>query len=185
MKKIIFMAMLLPTMLFAQEEKASENKSVEKYTLSGNINFSNPTTLGFSFERNAELKNKSYILNISAAGVTADIGGKNYTGNGFAIESGVRQYYNDNSDKWYFENLLSYGDVKFKETISGVGTYEATYSYFSLFNSNFGYKWNVGKFSIDPSIGYNWKWEIKNDNFENRDVENFVFKAGVKVGYRF
>lgn len=184
MKKIIFMAILLPTMLFAQE-KPSDSLRVKKYTISGNLNVSEPGTFGFSFENNSDEKNQSYILNLSAAVLTVDFGGKDVTGTGFAIESGLRKYFDDGYGGFYGENFISYGSVKFSESFIGVGSFEGKYSYFSLFNTNVGYKWNLGNFSIDPSIGYIWKWEIKNDGFENRDVDNLSLRWGIKAGYRF
>ena len=42
------------------------------------------------------------------------------------------------------------------------------------------------KFSIDPSMGFNWKWETKGKgDIDNIYVDNFVFRCGVKLSYQF
>lgn len=187
MKKIILMAMLLPAAIFAQEAKDSTNvANPQKYTLSVNLNVSEPSTFGLSFERQAKESKKSYVANLSVGAMILDTNtGNDIDGSGFVIEAGSRQYFDEYNTGFYGENFLTYGNIKFKENLPVFGNYEGTYSYFSMFNTNIGYKWNLGSFSIDPSIGYIWKWEIQNDNFENRDVDNFSFKFGIKAGYRF
>jgi len=65
--------------------------------------------------------------------------------------------------------------------------FEGKYSYWSIINPNVGYKIQLTKnLSLDPSVGFNWKWEVKGKGvIDNQYFDNFVFKAGVKLGYTF
>jgi hypothetical protein len=40
--------------------------------------------------------------------------------------------------------------------------------------------------SIDPYVGFNWKWTFKGKgDVDNINVDQAVFKAGIKIGYSF
>jgi hypothetical protein len=112
-----------------------------------------------------------------------------FTGAGFVLDLGGRTYWKKGSTNGiYTENFWSYGNIKFDEPqiLPLQSKFNGTYSYFSMINPNLGYKINVGNFSLDPSLGFNWKWEFKGKgDFDNNLTDNFVFRVGAKVGYRF
>jgi hypothetical protein len=192
MKKIITIAMLLPTMIFAQQENDSTKvANFEKFTLSVALSVSEPATFGLSVERFDKIEkgfNSCLIANISFGAMTVNTFDE-VTGTGFVIDSGKRQYLKKGKvDGFYSENFLTYGRIKFdQEMIAGVqDQFVGTYSYWSLINPNIGYKLNAGKFSIDGFAGFNWKWEVRGKgDFDNNLTENFVARVGIKAGYRF
>jgi len=193
MKRVLFLALLIPAMNFAQETK-EEVKTEElknRFTASASYTFSDPSQFGLSLE----YKNKgtehdrhtSKILNISYAQMEYDSNFGDIDGEGFAIELGSRTYMQKGKwDGFYGENFISYGNVKFDENLGTLGDFDGTYSYWSIFNPNVGYRFLIGGLSIDPSIGANWKWEVKGKgDVDNKNVDNFVFRAGIKIGYTF
>lgn len=194
MKRILFFAMLIPALSFAQEIK-EEVKSEEvknRFTISGNYTFSDPSQFGVSLEYKSKKtdngKNYSTILNLSGAKMDYESNIADIDGDGFVVELGSRTYFE--KGKWegfYGENFLSYGNVKFDENIADLGKFDGTYSYWSIINPNVGYRFILGKhLCIDPSIGANWKWEVKGKGaVDNKNVDNFVFRAGIKIGYNF
>jgi hypothetical protein len=108
-------------------------------------------------------------------------------GSGFVIEFGSRQYFNDKKlrEGFYYSNYLSYGSIKFDEN-TDLGKFDGTYSYFSFFAPEIGYKIVFGDFSIDPFLGANWKIEIKGKgDVDNNYTDEWAVRAGVKVGYSF
>ena len=62
--------------------------------------------------------------------------------------------------------------------------FEGKYTFWSIFNPNIGYKIQLTKnLSLDPSVGFNWKWDVRGKgDIDNRHFDNFVFKAGAKLG---
>ncbi len=191
MKKILCIALLFPLITFSQET-ASKEAVKREATVSLNVNLSNPSQFGISGElqilKEKDGRNRSWVFNLSGAAMKIDVGSSpDFTGTGFVIESGSRTYLKKESwNSWYVENFLSYGSIKFDETIVPGLQYEGTYSYFSMINPNVGYKINFGQFSLDPSIGFNWKWEFKGQgDVDNKYVDNFVPRVGMKLGYRF
>jgi hypothetical protein len=166
-------------------------QNFEKYTLSANLNVSEPVTFGLSFERYDKPEkgfNSSWILNVSFGAMTVDPF-QEITGTGFVIDSGRRNYLQKGKTfGFYTENFLTYGRIKFDQKMLPLiqDQFIGTYSYWSLINPNIGYKLNVGKFSIDGFAGFNWKWEVKGKgDFDNNLTENFVTRVGLKAGYRF
>ena len=94
-------------------------------------------------------------------------------GQGFAIEIGKKSYYSksDNLTGIYTANYLSYGNINFDENLS-LGEFDGTYSYFSFFSPELGYKMNFGGVTIDPFIGIMWKIEVKGKgDIDNRKVD--------------
>jgi len=190
MNKSILSSILLltSTVLFAQEG-GDDNR--EGITISVNANASEPAMFGVSMEwERSKMKygrNSSFLLNISATGLQYDNGVVDVTGNGFAFEIGSRNYFKKGSYAgFYTQSFLTYSSTSFNERTS-TGDFNGKYSYWSLINGDLGYKINIGKhFSIDPSVGFNWKWEVKGKgDVDNKQFDNFVFRAGVKAGYRF
>lgn len=194
MKKILAFALLLPFMNFAQEtteEVKTPEELKNRFTLSGNFIFSDPSQFGVSLEYKNKSKehdrNTSKLLNISGAKMNYESNIADVDGDGFVIELGTRTYFQKGKwDGFYGENFISYGNIKFDENLGALGDFDGTYSYWSIFAPNVGYRFMVGKVSFDPSIGANWKWEVKGKgDVDNKNVDNFVFRAGLKIGYTF
>ncbi|WP_296148413.1 hypothetical protein [uncultured Flavobacterium sp.] len=194
MKKILFLAMLLPALSFAQEikEEIKTEEVQKRFTISGNYTFSDPSQFGVSLEYKSKKtddgRNYSHLLNLSGAKMDYESNIADIDGDGFVVELGSRTYIE--KGKWegfYGENFISYGNVKFDENIAGLGKFDGTYSYWSIINPNVGYRFILGEhLCIDPSIGANWKWEVKGKgDVDNKNVDNFVFRAGIKIGYNF
>ncbi len=185
MKKIFYALSLISCAAFAQE------KPKDMITLSANYTFSEPSQYGLSFEFNkggsSDDHLKSWILNVGYGQLELDEKFLKTTGEGFVVELGTRSYFKKGiREGFYAENFLTHGQIKFDDQINGE-KFEGKYSYWSIFNPNVGYKIQLTKnLSIDPSVGFNWKWEVKGKNdIDNRYFDNFVFKAGVKLGYTF
>lgn len=185
MKKFIYLLGLVSATAFAQENQK------DVITLSANYNFSEPTQYGLSFEFNKggtpDVHLESWILNVGYGELKLDEKYLKTTGTGFVVELGTRSYFKKGMrEGFYAENFLTHGEIKFDDTVNGQ-PFEGKYSYWSIFNPNVGYKIQLTKnLSIDPSVGFNWKWEVKGKgDVDNQYFDNFVFKAGVKLGYTF
>lgn len=185
MKKIIYLFTFISAGAFAQEQQK------DVVTLSANYNFSEPTQYGLSMEFAKGIKVDerltSWILNVSYGQLEYDNNNLKTTGQGFVVELGTRNYFKKGvREGFYAENFITHGQIKFDDTINGQN-FEGKYSYWSIFNPNVGYKIQLTKnLSIDPSVGFNWKWEVRGQGaVDNRYFDNFVFKAGVKLGYTF
>ncbi len=186
MKKLLLLLALSPVCLFAQETK-TEQKAI----LSANFNYSEPAVLGLSLELPYAIKKtdgadkqyaKSGVFNLSYATMLYD-GESDLKGTGFEIQAGSRTYFNESAhEKFYAESFLSYGNVKFDESY-----FKGTYSYWSLIDGNIGYKMQVVKnLYLDPSIGFSWKWEVKGrGDVDNKDINNLIYRFGVKLGFQF
>jgi hypothetical protein len=194
MKKFLFLAMFLPIVSFAQEvkeENATTPEVKNRLTVSGNFLYSDPTQFGLSLEyknkKQEHERNTSKILNLSGAKMNYDSNIVDIDGDGFVIELGSRTYIEKGKwDGFYGENFISYGNVKFDENLGGLGEFDGTYSYWSIINPNVGYRLMAGPVSFDASVGANWKWEVKGKgDIDNKYVDNFVFRAGIKIGYTF
>lgn len=185
MKKIVFLLVFMSASVFAQEDK----KGV--VTVSANYNWSEPTQYGLSLEFTKGFKDNdrltSWILNAGYGQLKLDEKNLKATGEGFVVELGTRTYKTKGErEGLYVENFITHGQMNFNDNINGE-KYEGKYSYWSIFNPNIGFKVQLTKnLSIDPSIGFNWKWEVRGQgDVDNKNFDNFVFKAGVKLGYTF
>lgn len=185
MKKIMLLIAMVSGSAFAQE------KSKDLVSLSANYNYSEPTIYGVSFEfdkgSKPDQRLSSWILNIGYGQLELDERFLNTTGEGFVVELGTRNYFKKGvREGFYAENFISHGQINFEEIINNEKL-DGKYSYWSIFNPNVGYKINLTKnLSLDPSVGFNWKWEVKGKGIiDNTYYDNFVFKAGVKLGYNF
>lgn len=128
---------------------------------------------------------KSNILQLAYGMMNYEAGGLDIDGQGFTIDLGSRNYFGANNAGFYTSSFLSYGNIKFDETILG-DKVEGTYSYFSFFNPEIGYKINLGGFCIDPFAGIMWKIEVKGKGFiDNRHVNEWTPRVGIRVGYQF
>lgn len=180
MKKIFtLIAVTASGFLFAQT-----NDSIHKNTISVNGMYSEPGQIGLSYERHASSK-KSHMVNLSYGVMNYDADIVDVDGTGFVIELGSRNYFNKSNEGFYGDNYLSYGSIKFDEE-TPFGKFEGTYSYFSFFAPEIGYKIKFGNVSIDPYIGGMWKIEIKGKgDIDNNNTDEWVMRGGIKVGYSF
>jgi len=190
MKKSILLIgiLLFTTNTFAQQQKLDNNRT----TISANYSYSDPSLYGISTEfGNDDLAlfnhYTSTVLNVAATQMEYNNNFEKIKGKGFTVELGHRFYRNRGRKSGaYIQWLLIYSNTSFDKN-TPFGHFDGVYSYWSLINNDIGYKIRVGNnFSIDPSIGYNWKWEVKGKgDIDNIYSDNFVFRCGVKVGYSF
>lgn len=186
MKKIFTLAAVLAaSFAFAQEGETAPVSADKKHQFSANFQYSEPSQVGIQYEYKKPVKDgkhaQSHVVNIGYGMMDYEVGGASTEGQGFVIELGGKTYFNTVHNGFYYANYLSYGNIKFDE--KGM---DGTYSYFSFFAPELGYKIQLGDFSIDPFIGTMWKLEIKGKgDIDNKNVEEWAFRAGVKVGYSF
>lgn len=187
--KILSIVILLLTVkTFAQQQKLDNNS----ITISANYSYSDPSLYGISAEfGNDELAlfnhYTSTVLNVSVSDMEYDNNLIKVKGNGFTVELGHRFYRNrGRKSGGYIQWLLAYSNTSFDKN-TPLGHFDGVYSYWSLLNNDIGYKIRIGNnLSLDPSLGYNWKWEVKGKgDIDNIYSENFVFRCGVKLGYSF
>jgi hypothetical protein len=194
MKKIIVLLSiaLFSTSGFAQIIIYETNDDSKDFTLSANYSYSNPSSYGLSAEfgsNNYWFFNQyiSTVLNVSITDMEYNNNTEKVKGNGYAVELGSRFYRNRGRKSGvYLQWLLAYSSTNFDKNTS-LGQFEGNYSFWSLINHDIGYKIKLGDhFSLDPSLGYNWKWEVKGKgDIDNIYVDNFVFRCGAKLSYTF
>lgn len=180
-KKLLLVFIILPIMVFAQDK----NTVPHPITVSVLYLASEPSQFGLSLEIEGKIHKGHFtsgIYNVSAAGITLSDNDVNITGTGFAVEIGTRIYSKEIPKGWFFQNFISHSQTKFSELF-----FQGKYTYWSLFNSDLGYKFLVGnKISMEPSIGYIWKWEVNTKtDLDNKSIDNLSFRAGFKIGYKF
>lgn len=183
MKKQSFLIALLcvASSLFAQEPSTKADITVSPYYL-----FSSPTHYGLSFELNKGTLfgsgGNSSILQVAYGTMTYEVGNQQSDGTGYVIEVGSRGYFKEKDFGVYSQNTLAYGNIQFEE--SG---FKGTYSYFSFLNPTVGYKFKFGdNLSIDPSVGVQWVIQMKGSGFvDNKNVDEWAGRFGIKVGYTF
>jgi hypothetical protein len=189
MKKIFTLAALVAaSFAFAQENEKTETAVTpvdKRHQFSANFQYSEPSQIGIQYEYKKPVKDgkhaQSHVVNIGYGLMEYEVDGNTADGNGFVIELGGRTYFSPVHNGFYYANYLSYGNIKFEEQGE-----DGTYSYFSFFAPELGYKIQLGGFSIDPFIGGMWKLEVKGKGFiDNKNVEEWAFRAGLKVGYSF
>lgn len=192
-KKYIGMLLLLPCVAIAQDA-GPYSKTFSTY-----YSASSPSAIGISFEIAHPAKDslgdnayKSAFVNLGLAMMTYEVNDFAIDGKGFVVELGSRGYFNKEQRDLYIENMIGYSSVTFDKhfpanAIADAAHFKGRYSYVSLIAPAVGYKIIFGGgFSLDPSIGFNWKWEIKGEgDIDNKNTNNFVLKAGVKLGYSF
>ena len=182
MKKIILLLLAIPVLSFSQDKTDFQKKS----TLSLNVLASDPSQIGITYEGLQFIKKErisSLVINAGLSSTTLDKDGYSITGNGFAIELGSRTYFSKNKNTgFYRQNFLSHSQNNFSKD-----GFNGKYTYWSLINADFGYKLVVLKsLSIEGSIGYIWKWEVNTKtDIDNKDFQNFVPRAAIRLGYQF
>lgn len=193
MKRIILLlAVVISSQLSAQEKAAEPAKEParvleQKRTISVGFRLSEPDLLAVTLEVKQSEKtfglNTSNVYVIGIGMVSVTNGYEIVKGSGFVFEFGSKLFLKKESWKgFYFENAVAGGSVNFSAS-----NYSGKYSYFSFFNPDLGFKWQVSKgFSIDPSVGCMWKIEFKGTgDVDNKIYTNFVPKIGLKIGYSF
>ncbi|AOW09236.1 hypothetical protein [Flavobacterium gilvum] len=184
----ITILLLFTVSTFAQQRQSDPTT----VTISANYSYSDPSLYGISAEFS---KNKfgifsqhtSTVLNISMSRMNYDNNLVEVQGTGFAVELGHRFYKTGGRKSGvYIQWLLAYSNTEFDED-TPLGHFDGKYSYWSLLNNDIGYKIKIGNnFSIDPSLGYNWKWEVAGKgDIDNIYSDNFVFRCGIKMGISF
>jgi hypothetical protein len=177
---------------FAQIIIYDNSDNTYDFTLSANYSYSDPSSYGLSAEfgsNNYWFFNQytSTVLNVSITDMEYNNNTEKVKGNGYSVEIGSR-FYKQRGRKSgvYLQWLLAYSSTNFDKNTT-LGYFEGNYSSWSLFNHDIGYKIKLGEhFSLDPSIGYNWKWEVKGKgDIDNIFVDNFVFRTGAKLSYTF
>jgi hypothetical protein len=189
-KTITLIALMASSLIFAQmdttdkKETETESKSGKISTLYLNGNYSEPGQIGLSYERGKD--GQSTIVNLSYGYMNYDAGAVDVDGSGFVIEIGGKHYFSKKVNEGiYSSNSLSYGNINFDKQ-TAFGKFDGTYSYFSFFVPQVGYKINFGKFSVDPYIGAMWKIEVKGKgDIDNNNTDEWVLRGGVRVGYTF
>lgn len=184
MKKIILLVLLIPLGVVAQR----------KIGVSGFYMFSQPETYGISLEESfRDFPIESFIVNIGKSHMYYDIGNQSIKGKGYGFEVGYRTY-RCRSRGGYFENLFSFARVNFdgnyfeKNDIPKIHpqVFKGSYIYWTLINPSFGYRFKAKPIFVDVFGGFTWKWELKGrGDVDNKQFDNFVFKAGVKIGFIF
>jgi hypothetical protein len=188
-KSILLFGILLFTAKSAAQQQKLDNNST---TLSANYTYSDPSSYGISAEfGNDDLAlfnhYTSTLLNVSVSQMEYDNNLQKVKGNGFTVELGHRFYRNrGRKSGGYLQWLLAYSNTSFDKN-TPLGHFDGVYQYWSLLNNDIGYKIRIGNnLSLDPSIGYNWKWEVKGKgDIDNIYPDNFVFRCGIKLGYSF
>ena len=193
MKKFLTLVALAATTLVSAQETAVETeatKNANPHTFSVNYLSSDPSQVGLSYEFSGltlDKKKSTNVVNLSYGMMNYEVEGFDFDGAGFVIELGHKNYFEKDGTftGFYTANYLSYGHIQFdEETI--FGKFDGTYSYFSFFSPDLGYKMQWGNFVLDPSIGGIWKIEIKGKgDIDNRYVDEWAFRAALKIGYNF
>ncbi|QYJ67894.1 hypothetical protein [Flavobacterium litorale] len=194
MKKIFTIAAIITASIaFAQDDTSTTNFKAGN-VLSANLTASSPGQIGLSYEREGSSfffksqKKKSTVLNVSYGAMNYEVNNFDVDGTGFVIEYGTRNYYGKQGKEFkgfYTANYLSYGSIDFNETILGT-EFDGTYSYFSFFSPEIGYKFKFGNFVVDPFIGAQWKIEIAGKgDIDNKNTDEWAFRGGIKLGYNF
>lgn len=184
MKKIFtLIAFAASGLIFAQT-----NDSIQKHTVSLNGMYSEPGQIGLSYEYYkyySSSSKKAFVANLSYGVMNYDAGVVDVDGSGFVIELGGRNYFDESYKGFYTSNYLSYGSIEFDEDTL-FGKFEGTYSYFSFFSPEIGYKIKFGNISIDPYIGAMWKIEVKGKgDVDNINTDEWVMRGGLRIGYNF
>jgi|GEM_PF-439698 len=212
MKKVlIFAAFMAASVGFAQTTTTTTTTTVHdgktttasettvydsNVTISAFGSFPEQNQVGLSIEflgskKTKAMNDKSFsfysskIVNLSYGMMDYDVPGADIDGKGFVVELGPRTYFLGRNSGPYLGNYVSYGRFTFDDDFGG-GNDDGTYSYISLFSPEAGFKAKLGPVAIDPFIGIMWKIEIKGEGYiDNRNVDEWVPRIGLKIGYEF
>lgn len=193
MKKVVlFLGLLLGLTLQAQEE-TNQKKNLLSVELGANVG----GNLGITYERESDLTTKLFRRESKFSNVakiymiTHDLsyGSESISGTGFGVEWGRKRFFNKQETKgFYFGSRIMAGSIYFDGYISSLSKFfEGRYSYLSFLAPDLGYKLLIAeKISVDLHLGTAWLIEIKGKgDVDNKDFNNWVFRGGLLVGYRF
>lgn len=168
---------------------AQEDLDFKRQTISLDIMTSSEMpTIGITYERptkkgtgNRNSKSTS-IINFNFAGMNYEAPLVDVTGSGVNANIGIKTYHGKKGLKgFYTANYLSAGHIKFDE-----GFFDGKYRYFSFFSPELGYKFELGRFTIDPVLGTMWTIEIKGKgDVDNKYIDNWIHRFGIRLGYKF
>lgn len=133
----------------------------------------------------------SILLNINANALKIKTDYGNTIGTGYEIGIGSRKYLNSSKKKYgfYKDSYINYGSVQFDDNIdynNASFKVEGSYKYLSILNASIGYKFLLKNFVIEPSIAVRYNIELKGTGFvENKDIDNWLYHGGLKIGYSF
>lgn len=196
MRKIFTLAALaLSAVSFAQEQTTTEvNEPASDFrnTVSVRGMYGDPSQFGLSYEFGGVMcdKRSANVVNVSYGTMNYEIDNTDFDvdGQGFVIELGRKSFYGKQGTElkgFYSANYLSYGAIEFDKDTE-FGKFDGTYSYFSFFSPEVGYKIRFEGFSVDPFIGIMWKIEVKGKgDIDNINTDEWVPRAGLKIGYSF
>ncbi|OYU83903.1 MAG: hypothetical protein CFE24_09065 [Flavobacterium sp. BFFFF2] len=186
----LFLLFQLPSWSQTNSDELTLPTPLLKNTISGQFDASDPSHTGIHFERFAKTQKikdlyRSHVFEVSSLHMLYKAPGISVRGRGFELGIGTRNYWQKKKPFGiYTENFLTYGNVSVRNADKN---FNGTYSYVSLINTNLGYKFLFKNgLSVDPYVGFNWKWTFKGQgDVDNINVDHFVFKAGIKIGYSF
>lgn len=196
MKQVFFLCtLLMSSMIFSQENKMTNTSSsnTSSFNLGLKAQFGK---IGFFGIEGEYLLEKPLFINsvllsagASAAKLKTDYG--TISGTGFEVGLGVRKYLNEKSlsKGLYADFGMNYGTVKFDDELKfNYGYFKANgkYNYLSIANVSVGYKFQIKKFFIEPSVSGRYNIELKPTGFvENKDFDNILANGNIKIGYSF
>ena len=189
MKKLsIITALLFSTFFYGQEGEKPRTK-----TLSVELAASLGGNIGLSYEDSP--KQNKYFKGLTTTKVARIyyIGDNlesdsafidDIPGNGIGISLGQRNYFNETAKGFYFGGNFGTESIKYKESKYN---FEGTYTYITLFSPEIGYKFLIAKkIAVNFHAGTSWLIEYKGKgDIDNKDFDNWIFRAGLSVGYAF
>lgn len=184
-KQITILSFLFTSFILAQETNSKFNLGL-KYQV-GQIG-----AIGIEAEYFGNKNLKSPLLfnaNLTGLSIKTDYG--DAVGLGYEVGIGSRNYLNKNSlpKGVYVDSYINYGSITFNDDLSfnnGKFNVDGKFKYISILNSSIGYKFLIKKFIVEPSISGRYNIEIKaKGDIDNKDINNFLFNAGIRLGYTF
>lgn len=184
-KQFTIFAILFTTVFFAQETNSKFNVGL-KYQI-GPIG-----AIGVEAEYFAGKDSKSpYLFNVNLTGLNVKSDYGDVMGYGYEVGIGSRNYLNKESllKGWYVDSYINYGSISFNDDLNvnnGTFNLDGKFRYISILNSSIGYKFSIKRFIIEPSVSGRYNIEIKaKGDIDNKDIDNFLFNAGIRLGYTF
>lgn len=186
-KTITLLSLLIYSFASAQESKDKLNIGVKAQT--GTIGL-----FGLEAEYPLAKENKyanSLLVSINANAMKLETAYGNTIGSGFEFGIGSRNYLNLKSLQkgLFIDTNINYGSIKFDDKIDYDNSsfkVDGKFKYISILNSSLGYKILIKSIVIEPSVSARYNIEIKGEGFiDNKDIDNFLFNAGLKIGYSF
>lgn len=199
--KRILLSLLVASGLFATAQETAQKQDFEIISVEVGTSVGKQIGIVWEFESWLHKKESDYKKFKSSQVVklfyTADVLKstnamvKDVDGKGFAIELGSRTYYNKEGYKGFYSgNYLMGGSMQFENSnyaTVGDAKFSGTYTYFSFFSPEVGFKFNLSKkLVLDLHLGTAWLIEIKGKgDVDNRHFDNWLFRTGLALGYSF